>query len=670
MELKSLLKQIPKSTIENIEFRIKLHSWLATDKAAQSIYMDAVKEEPKLLFNTAFCTYNPKNEVGFMNMPFILRPTQEKAVDDLTDCIKNKGDAAVVKSRDEGATELVCKLFLYFWLFFPQVSFLVGSRKEEYVDKGTEVHNGKVIGNHKAMFHKILYGLVSLPDWMKPNFVKQHLHLENLDTGATIDGESTNENFAAGDRRTAILLDEFGALEKRIADSICDRINDVADCVIYNSTHYYGIGHTFNKILSRPSIKKVVLPWYSNPTKNHGLYLSPNPGELIVDDIKYYREKCPDVFNAVKTDETIKHNDLLLKAEEAGVNLEDIGIKFISDGCENIPGHCRSPWHDEQEKRRSKQDLAQNVWMDPTGVADSIFDAIILNQLRAKCSKPDKVGELNYKLDENRKVNSFVFVEGFGKRRLSWWGELFENSSGNLIPDQTHNYVIGSDISLGTGASNSVSAIYDVNLNKIVGIWACPNTSPEDFADQTVALGYWCGGVTKRAFLIWEANGGMGINFGRRVLSNGYSFAYQDTDEISKNRKRKNRFGWQSTKTSKQDLLTELYIGFKESLNFNGLKILDGNVVDEMDGYIFYDDGSIGASSEQDLNSGARERHGDRVIAVGLAYLGRRDQRKAMAKEQTKMKVGSFDWRRARHLVSNRNKEDWGEQSSQGDNYI
>jgi hypothetical protein len=50
-------------------------------------------------------------------------------------------------------------------------------------------------------------------------------------------------------------------------------------------------------------------------------------------------------------------------------------------------------------------------------------------------------------------------------------------------------------------------------------------------------------------------------------------------------------------------------------------------------------------SEEQDLTSGARKRHGDRVIAVGLCCLGKTYQARVKLTKTKKPKFGSLKWR-------------------------
>jgi len=294
----TLLEIVPRTVPENLQFRMDFHKLLATDQSMQKIFLEMMFAQPRLYFDLVAWTYDPRQPVGMMNQPFILREAQAEAVDSLKEAIDIGDNRLIDKSREEGATELVCKLFALYWRCIPQVSFLVGSRKAEYVDKGTEVSKGMLTGDHKCLFHKILYAITHWPRWMQPNFVKTFMHLENLDNQALIDGEATNENFGAGDRRTAVLVDEHGRIEHNMAAAIIDNLPDTTNCVIYNSTHFYGLGHPFSKLLSSGKVKVIVLPWEKNPTKNVGLYRSPSYNKIEFADEFYFRnyEKVFDAY--------------------------------------------------------------------------------------------------------------------------------------------------------------------------------------------------------------------------------------------------------------------------------------------------------------------------------------------------------------------------------------
>jgi hypothetical protein len=635
---------IPTDLKANIHFRQKLHEKLAVDDGLQSEFLSMVLAKPEIAYNTCFFTYNPREPVGYRNLPFILRPAQEDAVRALQDAIEDGHDLVIDKSRDEGATELITKFFTLYWLLVPETTFLMGSRKEEFVEK---------TGDHKTLFHKIIYALDHLPFWMNKLYTaeKTFRHLRNLKNYASIDGEATNENFGAGDRRTAVLVDELGRIDYKIAQCTIENLSDTSNCNIFNSTHFYGAAHPYNKLLKSGKMPVVVLPWERNPVKNGGIYKSVTAGVIEIKDIEYYQELYPEVFKHFHRMQPLqlKHLTDLMTAR-----YPDAKWRFIADGGSANDGGWRSVWYDKEEERRSsRRDMAQNVDRNPIGSGDMFFDPAVLRRIRLDCIKPPKYkGEIGYKLLPNGLLNkaSITWDLDYGKKRLWWWGSLPKGR-----PYQHHNYIVACDISLGSGSSNSVAGIYDVNTCEKVGMWVCPNTPPEEFADQTIAICHWVGGMSRRPFLIWESNG-PGNSFEKRVLKQGYKFTYIEKDERAKRKKRKNRRGWFSTLQKKYDLLLELRIALAEGLKnkksqHKRLTIFDdaGNgrgTIGEYEDYIYSETGVPILSSQIDESSGARAAHGDRVIPDGLFILAISDQQAGFAKVEKLAREGSLAYRR------------------------
>lgn len=644
------LQAIPRDVAENIEFRKHIHSKLAEDAGMYQAYMEFCAQKPQILFNSAFWVYEPRAMPGKQNIPFILRPQQEFAIERMKYAIDNAApltphNLLFDKSREEGASEIICKMFAAYFLLYGDMYFLVGSRVEDYVDKATGIKPDKqglmrVYGNHKCLFHKILYALTTIPPYMQPTIRKSHLLVENMDNGSKIGGEATTNNFGAGDRAKAVLIDECARIEPDIAQYIIDNIQDTTACAIYNSTHFkWGSGHPYAQLINSNKIEVVTLGWEDNPVKNPGLYESPEVDKIVVRDIDYYRNECPEVFEHIEADKPFIYSDLQLEVadmdEEIQAKMSE--INFVADGGEETFGCPRSPWVDAQfDRGRSRQDMAINVFRKPQGSADQFFDDENLFRIEKKyCRVPDYTGTLKYVIHKMKPVD-IEFKRG-GPKHLKWWGPL-----PNGRPRQDHNYIVACDISRGTGASNSVATITDVNTSEVVGSYVNPHIDVTDFAELAVALCLWCGGGTKSAYLIWEANG-PGDTFKSRVRKIGYSFVYYKVNERNKTRKRSSnkQYGWASTSGingTKNDLLGELDAAVHESLvvnkRFPFLIIHDLQTVREMRDYIFLGDRiDVGASSQITESSGAKYAHGDRVISTALTMLALKEQPKASLKK-------------------------------------
>lgn len=610
---KDFYKLIPTDIGENIKFRIDLHKMLSTDTKAQQVYLEMCRQYMPIIFSSTFWTMNPQKRPGERNQPFILRPAQVPAVEELNWCIDNRQDTGLNKSRKQGASELCCKLFAAKALLEADSHFIIGSRKKELVDN---------YGDPYTLFAKVDNVMECLPSWWlklcgyNPKFNRKDMVLTVPSTNSSFAGETTNENFGAGSRGTALLLDEFGRVDMSVAESIEGSVHDVAECVIYSSTHWLGLNHTFNKALKKTTTRVINLFWYDNPEEMYGLYKTSEPGKIEIIDNKYYADK--DLDNAITLSNIAQYNP------------NEERIQFIADGLKGIPSPVRSPWFDFQQfkRRGNKRDFICNVCGTPHGASDAPFDHEVLETIRNKNVRPpDYEGEVRFEQFSNGQVNeeSVYFCEGMGIKRLKWYGELPFGR-----PFQRHNYIIGVDPSYGLGSANSAVCIYDVNSREQVGSWADANTKPEDFADVVVALAHWIGGVNV-PFLIWESNAGCGINFGNRITYQEYPWVYTQRREDSKTRKVSRKWGWASNAKAKEMLLGDLGValsgGLADDKDYLAIIIHEEDLVDELADYIFNEKGQgVVKSSKADLGTGAMERHGDRVIAAGLCVLGCKEQ--------------------------------------------
>ncbi len=637
-------KSIPSEPRENLLWRCDFHDMIAKDEGMQKVFKALCWADIKILFNSSFFVYDAEAPTGFRNRPFILWEHQEVAVDAIHDSIINQHSMVIDKSRKEGATEIICKTFAGHFLLDSESNFLVGSRKAEFVDKGVEIINGKLIGLHKSLMHKVCYAMTTLPNWLRPNLLKTYMLLQSLDNSSVISGEATNENFGAGDRQKGILVDEFGRIDHNMALDINDSINDTSDCVIFNSTHFHGVEHPYNQLLTQKygEIKAIIMPWTSNPNKNKGLYLSPEYDIIEIKDIECYRELCPEVFNGIEPMKGFKLGDLRRVNKDKPWSKKLEAIKFTADGGDLNEGGWRSLWYDKKCRERRPRDIACNIDRRPKGSGSSVFTNATLHRIeQITIYPPTFTGDVVVKRNREGLVVGGHVVSG-GVGRLKWWGPLK-----NGRPDLSHSFILGGDIGLGRGASNSVLSIVDVNLSEEVGQWICPNTSPEEFADIAVALCIWSGGIKKSTYLIWESNGIGGV-FEGRVVKNKYPFVYVRRDETAKRKKKKNKLGWCSTKGpdgTKYRLLMELDVALKEGLNEKPLSkhltIHCEQTIREMEAYLFNNAGTPHpAKTSDDEDSTASAAHGDRVIALGLCCLALSYQPKAFVERQ-KQKNGN-----------------------------
>lgn len=254
---------VPKEVDANLRWRrevLKAARQSESDRAS----LRRMCGEDLLFYVNAFCwTYDPRLENPAV--PFITYPFQDETLVELDDAV-GKRDVCIKKSRDMGASWMLCTLFEWRWHFRDGQSFLLVSRNEDYVDKP---------GNSKSLFWKIDYLHRNMPGWLLPRMTRTALRLTNDDNGSAIDGESTTGDVARGDRRTAIGMDEFAAFEVDAGYKALASTRDATKSRFFNSTPD-GVGNAFYDVAHSPSVKQVVLHWTKHPVKAAGLYVGPD----------------------------------------------------------------------------------------------------------------------------------------------------------------------------------------------------------------------------------------------------------------------------------------------------------------------------------------------------------------------------------------------------------
>lgn len=168
--------------------------------------------DPVYFINEFLWTFNPKQEP--YHFRFRLFPFQYDLVYELRAAIENGDDLFIEKCREMGASYVTLAVLFWFWLFVPGSNFLVGSRKEDYVDN-TKGDSSDLLNKEESLFGKLEYFLnridpLALPLGFTMRKHLTYMSLVNPENGNVVSGESANPNFSRGGRQKAILLDEFG----------------------------------------------------------------------------------------------------------------------------------------------------------------------------------------------------------------------------------------------------------------------------------------------------------------------------------------------------------------------------------------------------------------------------------------------------------------------------
>ena len=600
---------VPKDKLANLNWRKELTLMAGTDLQAAAEIKSMCGADILFYLNSFCWTYDPRSKESVI--PFNTYPFQDDAIMDILGCIDGGRDFAMPKSRDMGASWMGLAVFEWCWHFRSNQSFLLISRNEDYVDK---------TGNPKALFWKIDFIHKNQPRWLLPrNMLRRLLHIGNGENGSVIDGESTTGDAGRGDRRTAMFIDEHAAFNVDDGFRVLRATRDTTKCRGFNSTPQ-GSGNAFYEVCNRTSAKVIRLHWSKHPEKNKGLYRC----DKVTGEVVHYDEFCGDVEIRKKGEKDVK------------------AVFYPDEYPYNPDGKLRSPWYDNECARCvSEMEIGQELDIDFLGSDYQFFDQETIQLLIDKnCTDPETRGELEYDVvsfDPKRYTEN-------DRGRLHLWLRVDRGS-----PPKEKRYAIGADISAGTGASNSVASVVDLQTGEKVAVWRDSHTRPNSFAKQVMALGKWF----NMAYLIWDASGPTGEVFTKRVLESGYGNIYYRRNEKKVTKKISDEPGYYLNPAAK----TALFEDYRDALGEHQFINRSRHGMLECLQFVRRPDGTIehSASLKSQDPSGARTAHGDEVVADALAnqYLSevREDRLKNRERE---VPDGCLAWRRKRKEEQNR----------------
>jgi len=534
--------------------------------------------------------------------PFVTWPVQDQFVTNLYHAITDGFDLCVDKSRQMGATWQISAVFLWFFLYHGQMTFEMLSRIEDLVDNPKDP---------KSLFWKLDYMLRWLPAWMLPAVERRRLNLWNKTLGSTINGRSTTEAQGRGGAMNAVLFDEASQVD--YLEPIWIGYQESTSCRIASSTPF-GPGF-FSRLVRDASVTHLRLPWYNHPTKGRGRHLATDP---------------------------------------------DNGEQFVSSPFYEVQCAKNSPDPSRWWLGRKTKGVAQELDMDHVGSGALFFDyPVLVRQIEACPPHPEFRGNLKFigrgetkrlpylrKLSENDESSlDYIVWEDSDRGSIELWCDLEEDENGIWRPNQHRNYAIGSDISQGVGASESVSSIFCIEEARKVGQFCTAAMSPERFAIANAMLGFWFGGERGFALLNWETNG-YGQGYGRTLVKIGYPWLFSDENLTQRSIKRTKRIGWTSSRINKRTAF-EAYRAAMARGEFSNpsRKALEqaGEIVNYAN-----QDGSgagIGPAGKAHESAEARELHADCVTADAVVWMAA--QRLPLVKpKERRAPVGSAAYRR------------------------
>lgn len=260
-----------------------------------------------------------------------------------------------------------------------------------------------------------------------------------------------------------------------------------------------------------------------------------------------------------------------------------------------------TPWLESELPRRDRISLAQNVFAEEIGSGAAVFDSRAVTRMIAERARPGMPCE----------IVSRRMVQVDKGRWLAW-----DHDPEGLRRRSTGLFAFGIDPSYGTGSANASIVVMDIDRREQVAEFACPYTRPEDLALIAVeaARHVWTGRAA--TIIAYETNGpGSGLHHDFEAA--GWRRLYRMRRIGYGIEERTERIGWTSSPQAKRALLALLSRSVTQGL----VQIRSEPMLREMLEYVVLANGALDAQSRADLSTGAREAHGDRVIAGALAVM-------------------------------------------------
>ncbi len=579
-------KRVPREMQANIRWRLYVAEKAKGNRELQQAVCWACKNDIIFFINTFIIQINPElRELG----PFILFPYQEVAIlggeveiggekyfqEGLLACVEDRKDVRWPKSREGGASWIVLMVIEWLCNFHVNVNAGAISRDEDSVDK---------LGDPNSLFEKVRVMLKYLPDWMNKISKDKKMGFQ-WSNGNTFTGEANVGSANVGGRLTILLIDEFGQFDKN-GEEIYDFTSDVTHCRVFVFTHKDQSGMAYQLCYDAKfqGMRQIITHWSQHPLKNKGLYrVDKETGRPIVLDKQFDFTKIKD-------------------------------FQFVTE-YRPVGGPCpgiRSPWYDEEDKRRSERDRSMNLDIDPKGASDQFFDPYRIGVLKAEhCRPPRWVGNLSYDKTTGTPKELIEDQEGFIKLWIS-------PKSSRELPRMRAG--AGADISAGVGASPQCLSVMNADSGEKVLEYANANIFQIDFAVFCVAiLNMFKDEDGTHPMLIWEIQFAMAFEMKIRELFYRPFWIRRDESAIGKPRDNKGRAGQSTSRGAFYRQMTE----YRHDL-YNGNVINRSEIaMDENLNFVYTSTGEgviykPKGKAKQD-GSGAKIHHGDIPVADSLA---------------------------------------------------
>ena len=603
----------PREQMANLVFRVLLLKRMAEDAAFGRAVVEICRQDVVFFISAFGWLREPRPKRGAdgkelpQTIPFVPWPHQEAVLREM-EIHLGYDDLIIDKARGEGATWMAIWMAVRDLVLGEFAKIGMVSFKADAVYKPNDV--GTLLG-------KVLFALQRLPRTIIPNpkdvrYSGQKTIVSYVPTEGSITGYTSTEDVASGDRLRWAFMDELGKFPAGPDEEAVTSVQAVTESRLIVSTPKRASGAYYRMLHQESNIRKVVLDWTENPTRNRGLYRMVRGLPQAVDPVanplpKHYNPPTQAVLQMFE------------RLRARGYNLEE-GV--------------RSEWFDRQCDRAgaTPEKIAREYGRNFGGAETQVLGRGFFAKCNETCRPPLKRGNVRW----SKSLNRVVFEFG-PQGPLSLWMPL---DAYDDPPDSS--YTIGIDIARGESllGSNSVISIADNRSREQVLEYVTKIMEPKPLAVLAVGLAKWLGG----AYLAWEQNG-PGIPFGKRVLELRYHNVYVTRSLDDRGAKASKRAGWVSNPQTREELFDEL----GDAVASGELIIRSAECRDEGAQYVLGENGRI----EHANPSNNVPNHGDRIIAAGVLRQAMKDRPYRLPEDgdtpPAKPPVGSMAWRDMLH---------------------
>lgn len=525
-------------------------------------------------------------------------------------------DIAINKSRGEGASWIGVLFGSHTWLFKPDSAVGFVSKDEKTGDTPGDISS--LMGKVEFLLNR------ALPRWMAGDRDKdwkrsiQDHTIKNLRNNSIITSYAATGDVASGGRTTWFLCDELSKWIAPKDEEAMASTEPVTDSRLIVSTPKGASGAYYDIINGDDGeLVRLTLAWENNPTRNRGLYTMVRGRPVAVDPV---------------------NNPLLPAYDPPTREVMDRWARLRKKGF-NIDKGVRSEWFDIRcdRAKMTPRIIAQEYERDFGGSSYKIFAEEVMSAVEESCQTPVRRGAIHY--------NPETLAPDFETRddgSVKLWVPI--NEAG--FPPKG-DYVCGVDVSSGQGGdytSNSVIVILDMATRQQVLEYATNIVRPDDFADECIAISK----MFHNAYLAWE-HMGPGTAFGTQVLNRKYPYLFKRSVEWKKGRKKTKEYGYVMV----GDRLRESFFSeIATCIRQECWQIRSEDLKAELPQYVRVDGKIVhqkARSSDDDATKG--QAHGDRVIALGVAFQAAKDRPSGGGVEIEKPPqdpdYGTFGWRMA-----------------------